>query len=128
MTTTPDPTITVTPDEARIQADKLEAGAARAEGLLARITAARDASRDESAEYVGEYDPKPDFPDIQSPAQQSGVALMLHLTKQRDDYAARAAGLRQAIADLEAMDVENGDDIDAVDIPNMNAEQETIPA
>lgn len=124
--TTPDPTITVTPDEARTQADKLEAGAARAEALLARITAARDDSRAESAEFVGEYDPKPDFPDIQSPAQQSGVALMLHLTKQRDDYAARAAGLRQAIADLEEMDVENGDDIDAVDIPNLD--QETQPA
>lgn len=126
MTTTPDPTITVTPDEARVQAEKLEAGAARAAALLARITEARDASRDESAEYVGEYDPKPDFPDIQSPAQQSGVALMLHLTKQRDDYTARAAGLRQAIADLEAMDVENGDDIDAVDIPPLD--QETQPA
>lgn len=126
MTTTPDPTITVTPDEARIQADKLEAGAARAEALLARIKAAKDASRDESAEYVGEYDPKPDFPDIQSPAQHSGIALMLHLTKQRDEYAARAAGLRQAVADLEAMDVENGDDIDAVEVPNLD--QETQPA
>ncbi|SIF35087.1 hypothetical protein [Mycobacteroides abscessus] len=113
--TTEAPTLVVTPEEARAQADKLEAGAAEANALIEQVRAARDDSRNGSSEFSSEYDPRDEFKGIQSPAQQSGVALMAYLARRRDGYTARAAGIRKAIADLEAMDIENADDIDKVD-------------
>ncbi|SIC64644.1 Uncharacterised protein [Mycobacteroides abscessus subsp. abscessus] len=113
--TTPDPTLVVTPDEARAQAEKLEGSVASGDTITTNVTEARDTSRDESASYVGEYAPDEAFPDIQVPAQHVGVGLMLLLERRKSAWAKRSAGIRGAVAELEEMDTENGEAIDAVD-------------
>lgn len=121
--TTPDPLV-VTPDEARAQAEELERGAAETDALMNRIREARDSSRSESSTYEGEYAPKDEFSGIQTPTQQTGVGLMLHLAQRKEAYSSRAAALRVAIADLEAMDVENAEDIDAIETPDLKEESQ----
>lgn len=113
--TTPDPTLVVTPDEARAQAEKLEAGAASGDAIKTNVTEARDTSRDESAAFVGEYAPDEAFADVQVPAQHVGIGLMLQLEQRKAAWAKRSAGIRGAVAELEEMDTENGEAIDAVD-------------
>lgn len=115
MTTTPDPTLVVTPDEARAQAEKLEGGVASGDTIKTNVTEARDTSRDETASYVGEYAPDEAFAGVQVPAQHVGIGLMFQLEQRKAAWAKRSAGIRGAVTELEDMDTENGDAIDAVD-------------
>lgn len=113
--TTEAPTLVVTPDEARAQAEKLEGSVASGDAIKTNVTEARDTSRDESAAFVGEYAPDEAFTTVQVPAQHVGVGLMLLLEQRKAAWAKRSAGIRGAVAELEEMDTENGEAIDAVD-------------
>lgn len=113
--TAPAPTLVVTPDEARAQAEKLEAGAASGDTITATVAEARDESRDGSAEFVGEYAPDEAFPAVQVPAQHVGIGLILMLEKRKAAWEKRSAGIRSAVTELEDMDTENGEALDAVD-------------
>lgn len=113
--TTEAPTLVVTPDEARAQASDLEASVAGGDTAVSSVKEARDESRSETASYVGTYDPDEAFPGIQTPAQHVGVGLMLRLEQRKAEWAKRAGGIRVAVAELEEMDQDNGEAIDAVD-------------
>lgn len=131
MTTTPDPVLVVTPEEARSQADKLEAGVASGDTITTNVTEARDESRDGSAAFVSEYAPDEAFAGIQVPAQHVGIGLIFQLEQRKAAWEKRSAGIRGAVAELEAMDTENGADIDAVDTdldPSAPAAPKVIPA
>lgn len=114
MTTTPEKLV-VTPDEARAQADKLESSVSSGDSITTSVTEARDESRDGSAAFVSEYAPDEAFTGIQVPAQHVGIGLMFQLEQRKAAWEKRSAGIRGAVAELEAMDTENGDALDAVD-------------
>ena len=131
MTTTPDPVLVVTPEEAREQATKLEAGVASGDTITTNVTEARDGSREGSAAFVSEYAPDEAFTGIQVPAQHVGIGLMFQLEQRKAAWEKRSAGIRGAVAELEAMDTENGDALDAVDTdldPSTTATPKVIPA
>lgn len=113
--TTEAPTLVVTPDEARAQAEALEAGAANGDAITTSVAEARDESRDETTTYVGEYAPDEAFPAVQVPAQHVGIGLILMLEKRKAAWEKRSAGIRGAVTELEDMDTENGEALDAVD-------------
>lgn len=115
MTTAEAPTIVVTPDAARAQANGLEKSTAGGDATVSSVRGTRDETRSASGEFVGTYEPDASFEGIQMPAQQAGVGLMMRLEQRKQEWAQRAGGIRGAVADLEAMDAENGDAIDAVD-------------
>lgn len=126
MTTTPDPTLVVTPDEARAQADALEGSVTNGDTITTNVTAARDTSRDETASYVGEYAPDEAFAGVQVPAQHVGIGLIALLERRKAEWAKRSAGIRSAVTELEDMDVDNGDALDAVDTDlDQSAETDT---
>lgn len=113
--TTEAPTLVVTPNEARAQASDLEASVAGGDTAVSSVKEARDESRSETASYVGTYDPDAAFPGIQTPAQHVGIGLMLRLEQRKQEWSKRAGNIRVAVAELEEMDQENGDNIDAVE-------------
>lgn len=113
--TTEAPTLVVTPNEARAQASDLEASVAGGDTAVSSVKEARDESRSETASYVGTYDPDEAFPGIQTPAQHVGIVLMIRLEQRKQEWAKRAGNIRVAVAELEEMDQENGDNIDKVD-------------
>lgn len=108
-------TLVVTPDEARAQAGDLEQSVASGDTAVSSLREARDESRSESAQFTSEYDPDEAFPGIQTPAQHVGIGLMLRLEQRKQAWAKRAGSIRVAVAELEEMDADNGEAIDAVD-------------